>query len=389
MNIAIDMNGFELPRNIIRDCDYEKDLNDTLDKYFEFVSKQIGKQTDCISKIKRNIDLIKESIRTYYEGKIAVSYKCIKSVLEEYVDSPYIVATLNENYAFRGNAPKTIRPSVYKSAQYDSGYEAMRNHPLSFFKARIAAEEINIKDMLHIPLDKRGLIATQRFSIAGLPCLYLSTTSFGTWLELGTPEFDVFQVSAFQIPMDLKVLNLCISQWMINGASSFIGRDDEKEAVFNFLEIFPLIIATSYHVSERNRNFKSEYIISQLVMQVCNDLGIDGVAYLSKRTKDYFAYPQAVNLAIAIPYNQDSKYWNRADEIYITKPIKFSDFCKMKKTNQGVKNFSAYVNEIYKDNWSNKVDVAGNIMEYTETRHSAFDEYLVMQEYIKYTEIEV
>ena len=388
MSMPIDMNEFELPRNIIWDCDYEKDLNVVLDNYLGHVLEKIEDQTDCIIKIKRNIDLIKESIRMYYNGKIAVSYKCIKSVLEEYMDSPYIVAKVNENYAFRGIAPQRIRPSVYSGKQYESVYEKMLNQPLSFFKARIAAEEIDKKDMFHIPLDKRGVVATQRFSIAGMPCLYLSTSSFGTWLELGTPEFDIFQVSAFKIPTDLKVLNLCIQQHMINGSSMFNEREDEKEVVYDYLEIFPLIIATSYHVSERNRNFKSEYIISQLVMQVCNDLGIDGVAYLSKRTKDIYAYPQAVNLAIAIPYNQSSKYWNREDEVFITEPVKFSDFCEMKWENQGIKKFCAYVNEIFKDSWHNEVDIAGNIMKYTQTRHSAFDEYLVGREYFKYSEIE-
>ena len=388
MSIAIEMNDFKLPRNIIRDCEYEKDLNVVLDAYFGYISKKIAGQKDSIIKIKRNINLIKESLKMYYNGKITSSYNCIKTVLEEYLGSPYIVAKIDENYAFRGYAPKSIRPNVYSDKQYESVYEKMLNHPLSFFKARLSAEKIDKKSMLHIPFDKRGLVATQRFSIAGMPCLYLSTSSFGTWLELGTPEFDIFQVSAFKIPSDLKILNLCIQQHMINGISSITGRDDEKEVVYDYLEIFPLIIATSYHVSDRNRNFKSEYIISQLVMQVCNDLGIDGVAYFSKRIEDFYAYPQAVNLAIAIPYNQDLQYWDRAEEVFITEPIKFLDFCEMGDTNQDVENFNAYVNEIYKDSWHDEVDIAGNIMKYTKTRHSSFDEYLVKQKYFQYSKIE-
>lgn len=99
--------------------------------------------------------------------------------------------------------------------------------------------------------------------------MYLSATSFGTWLEIGLPEAEYFQVSSFTIE-----------------------NEYEKNMVLSSLEIFPLVIATSYHVSEMNRKFKSEYIISQIIMQVCNELNIDGVAYLSKRMPDFYAYPQ-------------------------------------------------------------------------------------------------
>ena len=100
----------------------------------------------------------------------------------------------------------------------------MLEHSLSFYRARIGVEKIKGKDMLHIPFNKRGVVDTQRFSISGLPCLYLSTTSFGTWLELGLPEAEYFQVSSFKIPKDLKVLNLCIQQHTINGMSNFIEK---------------------------------------------------------------------------------------------------------------------------------------------------------------------
>lgn len=49
---------------------------------------------------------------------------------------------------------------------------------------------------------------------------------------------------------------------------------------------------TSFQVKEMKRNFKSEYIISQLLMQVVNELDIDRIAYLSKKMVDIYAYPQ-------------------------------------------------------------------------------------------------
>lgn len=92
-------------------------------------------------------------------------------------------------------------------------------------------------------------------------------------------------------------------------------------------------------------------------MQVCNELNIDGVAYLSKRILDFYAYPQAVNLAIAMPYNEKYLYWQRANEIY-----------------KG-------------DNHNNKIILAGIIEDYTVTKHSEFDEYLLEQKFYNFSEI--
>lgn len=387
MNIPVELNKFSLPKTVTYDAEYENDLHNYLDEYYEYILTKIPDYEVHVNKIKDNIDLIKNCIHQYYNGKLNEAYCCIKKILEAYIDSPYIVASIDENYAFRGMAPKKIRASIYSGEEHDKIYKPMLEHELYFFRARINPEKIDIKDMLHIPFNKRGMVATQRFSIAGLPCIYLSRTSFGTWLELGLPEPDVFQVSAFKIPTNLKMLNLCIHQDTINGASNFINNEKEKEGFLSYLEIFPLVIATSYHIQEMNRKFKSEYIISQIVMQVCNELGIDGVAYLSKRIKDFDAYPQAVNLAIAIPYNRGFSYWSRANEVWITEPVTFLDFCEMNITNEGVENFRSYVNEIYKKNYSNQITLGGNEVKYTDTKHSAFDEYLLGKEFFRYTDI--
>ena len=389
INIAVDLNDFSLPQTVMYDCDYAEELYKCLDDYFIRIQTKIGEEyPDTIKAIDSNIAQIRKCISSYYNGKISEAYSCIKNILKQYVNSPFIVASVDKNYAFRGTAVKELRPGIYSDERYDDTYDVMLKHNLSFYRARIAVETIQEKDMLHIPFNKRGIVDTQRFSIAGLPCLYLSTTSFGTWLELGLPEAEYFQVSSFMIPKDLKILNLCIQQHLINGMSSFIANEYEKNMVLNSLEIFPIIIATSYHVSETNRKFKSEYIISQIIMQVCNELNIDGVAYLSKRMLDFYAYPQAVNLAIAMPYNEKYLYWQRANEILLTKPIRFSNFLAERTDNTEKQNFNSYVNEIYKgDNHNNKIILAGNIEDYTVTKHSEFDEYLLKQKFYNFSEV--
>lgn len=395
-NIAVDLNDFPLPRVVTYDYEYSEDLYKYLDKYATHIKSKVGEMyRDTVNTMDSNILQIKRCIASYYNGKISEAYNCIKNILQQYVKSPFIVAMIDENYAFRGSAVEKIRPEIYSDGQYDEEYGKMLEHSLSFYRARIGVEKIKGKDMLHIPFNKRGVVDTQRFSISGLPCLYLSTTSFGTWLELGLPEAEYFQVSSFKIPQNLKVLNLCIQQHTINGMSSFIENDEEENMLLSSLEIFPLIMATSYHVSEKNRKFKSEYIISQITMQVCKELNIDGIAYLSKRMPDSYAYPQAVNLAVAIPYNTKTLYWQRASEIQLTQPIRFSDFIENiinKHDSDFIENkheklnYNSYVNEIYKDDDGGDIILAGTIMKYIETRHSAFDEYLLEQEFHNFSD---
>lgn len=372
-----------LPIKIVYDSEYVKNLYEHFDIYYNYILHFFPENLVSLKSTKENIDLIKHGLHSYFNGRVNETYNCIKKIIVKYYNSPYIVAPVNENYAFRGLAPKKIRPKGF-SKEYDASYQKMLEHELSFFKARVATEKLGIIDMLHIPFDKRNLVATQRFSIPGIPCIYLATTTYGSWLELGTPEADIFQVSAFKIPSDLRILNLCLQWKFIYGIKKIIDVDKE---FFDFLEIYPLIIATSYHVSEMGRRFKSEYIISQIVMQVCNELKIDGIAYLSKRTCDSYAYPQAVNLAIAVPYNTEYLYWSRANEIYITDPVRFSDFAIIENTNQCASHFSSYVNEIYKNNINNDIILAGKKMKYTNTGFSAFDEYLVKQEFSGFTDI--
>ena len=232
------------------------------------------------------------------------------------------------------------------------------------------------------------MIKTQRFSISGIPCIYLSTSSYGCWIEMNRPDSKSFQVSSIKIPTDIKVLNLCIQQNLINGKMAVIQNTKEWKEAIQCLEIFPLVIATSYHVKQNDRSFKSEYIIPQIVMQVCGELGIKGIAYLSKKVEDKYAYPYAVNLAIPIPSNDCSEYWDRIDGVEITEPVRFSDFLSEEGQNKkSRKKYLSYSSEIYKDNYSNKIWLDEEAKKYIETEYAAFDEYVLEQKFKKFTQL--
>ncbi len=390
---SVNLNDFELPRRVGEDSEYVIDLGDCLKKYYEDLKAKIPRRSQCLSNVKENIDLIKSCLNNYYNVKIAEAYDNIKDILIKYAGgdktSPFVVSVIDENYAFRGSAPSKLIPKIYDTKENDKVYKKMREYPLCFFKARIDEKSLNAKDMLHIPLNRREIIGTQRFSIPGIPCIYLSTTSYGTWIEMKCPKPNQFQVSSIKLPKDIRILNLCIQQHLINGKfSKNMNKTEENEALA-CIEIFPLVIATSYCVNQVDRKFKSEYIISQIVMQVCEELDIAGVAYLSTKTKDIYAYPQSVNLAIAIPNNEYSNYWKRADEVQLTKPVRYSEFLEMMEKNKEIeKKFLSYVNEIYKDDsdapFDKIISEENREVKYIETNFSAFDEYILKQKFYPY-----
>lgn len=381
-NISISLKNFPLPKNVTHDNEYYESLCKVLDEYINYILTvhEIGE--DCNKNIFNNCECIKRAIAEYYNADFSAAENLIRMVIKKYINSPFIVSEMNENYAFKGIAPKKIQPSIYKE-RYKEFYKKMQSEEIVLYRARSTSEKMQRKDMLHIPFDKREKVTTQRFSMPGIPCLYLATTSFGAWMEIGMPELKSFKVSAVSLPKELKILNLCQQQLFIDGSATAIKTEEERKNFYDFLEIFPLVIATSYRVLDDKRNFKSEYIISQLIMQAARKLKIDGVAYLSKKIDDYFAYPQCVNLAILIPYEQknDTKYWSRIDDVFLTEPYCIQDMdLKYHCTKE------TFINKFYSDMYyHNKIKMEEKEFKYSELNFAKFDNYLLEKERKKVT----
>ena len=150
------------------------------------------------------------------------------------------------------------------------------------------------------------------------------------------------------------------------------------------VEIFPLVIATSFVIKDDKRVFKSEYIVPQLIMQAARELEIDGIGYLSKHCSDFWAYPYAVNLAILIPdYKVNNKnFWEKSDKVRLTNPIcmgllTIEDILKMNN-----KNYKCYVSEQYKDKSGFKDIILNNgKIKYINTLFAAFDEKVLGGDY--------
>lgn len=381
----MDNNQFVLPIELKNDNEYYGNLEELLKKYIDKL-KEEDIEKEILDSTNENIQLIMESLRLYLNAQVDKAKDNILKILQKYIGNEFIVSELDRNYAFRGTAP-------FKELRYegmDDFYNTMNKYPLSFFKARVSDDILESKDMLHIPFDKRELVTTQRFSISGVPCLYLGATSYVCWLEMGKPNDYSFFVSKYEIPSNIKILNLVSNQHIINGQISSCRICSNENKTYNIqllkalIEFFPLICATSYSISQKNRIFKSEYIISQLIMQCLKELNIDGIAYMSKKVKSMFeGYPHCVNLAIPMIGNTFTAFNNEQDKyselcryIKLTEPVNISEHMKIERPYLYTTKNKSFVNTCYSDGPFAKINFAGQQIFYSECYFSEFDNYL-------------
>lgn len=182
------------------------------------------------------------------------------------------------------------------------------------------------------------------------------------------PQHHLLYSSSIRLPNDIKVFNLAISTSFIYDISLCRSNEDIS-FLEQMIEIFPLVYATSYSILEQNRNFKSEYIVFQLIMQCIRELGIDAVAYLSKKLSDKTAYPHAINIAIPVEkdFERDNSYWLKANRVSLSEPISYGDFIKDLDFNINVDMLSGFDHSNY---------VLGNPVDFDTLKFSYFDKYL-------------
>lgn len=106
-------------------------------------------------------------------------------------------------------------------------------------------------EMFHIPFNKRDKIGNQRYSISGVPCLYLGSSSYVCWEELGRVDFDMCNFCGYTNIKPIEVFDLSIP-------STISSLSDIKRLC---------IILACCLSAKRDAMFKEEYILPQLIFQ--------------------------------------------------------------------------------------------------------------------------
>lgn len=190
--------------------------------------------------------------------------------------------------------------------QGDDFIEARLNPPMYRIRenrTEAASGELLGKDIFHVPFEKRHLVSNERYSIAGLPCLYLGSSTWVCWDELGRPAFDEIFVSLFRMAEEVVVLDFELPP--INAWKAFRAGEQELDyvakhklpptqfsKVFNqsfiesYIAAWPLIAACSVKTGYKNASFHPQYIVPQMLLQwVSMAQVVDGIRYFSTRTQ--------------------------------------------------------------------------------------------------------
>jgi len=263
-----------------KDGTYRSELEDRLNNFngrLKKLSENDLKSSDYLSlklpDFERTKNQILKVVDTYLSGSIGSAYDEFEKLTEITIikDSiPLLTESLDD----------------FKHKEYKSLYRIRTSEKY------IADRE----DIFHIPFEHRHLVSSQRFSISGLPSLYLGSSLYACWQEMGRPDFNKVYVSRYQVDdsrgRDVKVLNLAYSLELLKKSlleklfdfSSDLDSDDVNNA---YIALFPLVMACSFTRKHDSSMFNEEYILPNLLLQWTsrNAHEICGIKYLSSKTR--------------------------------------------------------------------------------------------------------
>jgi hypothetical protein len=224
---------------------------------------------------------------------------------------------------------------------YDIVNSVINLDDVCYYRARVndisnSSEEFSKEGMFHVPFESRSKIETQRYSIAGLPCLYLGKSAYVCWLEMGKPNLDSLNIALIEkttIADSLQILDLSLTTAQVK--QGYLEGKYDEIFIRNYLMMWPLIALCSIEVKEKKGAFKPEYIIPQLLMQWIRESNkrrfkVDGIKYFTVNvSKDYelemfnelyLKYPRLFqNIVLPVQETKESGYCSYLSNSFVVK----------------------------------------------------------------------
>lgn len=270
--------------------DFIRDLRGTFDKYISLVSSIDNIPADVFEEVKEMCDKLILVVNLYYDGRKGESFMEFREIMN-------------------GNSEKE---GIFSSIDWVDV-----NTGEFFYRARERklGDDFSIKDMFHIPLNKRGIVSTQRYSSPGYPCLYLGNSLYSCWEEMRRLPFDNLMFSAYKVKNSFKVFDMRVPD----------DSDYSLEVLTQTIKRIPLVLACSFIVKNTSDVFKPEYIIPQMLLDtiICNNKRITqrekceidpdiiwGVIYTSTHISKDFLYGKKFLENIVLPVVQSNNSSN-------------------------------------------------------------------------------
>lgn len=285
-------------------------------EYIKFLT-HTPELSDCVSEAEFQINHLKTCVESYFSGDFYAADEAIKAILTRIAqrDNSSIITNLFDLY--------------------------IDNESHQWFRARQGAATANFKrkDMKHVPYSLREKVGNTRYSISGIPCLYLGNSIYVCYCEAGKPNKEQIWVSRYVPRKSLRVLNLSTTAFELVNSTTFIKglannsftEDKYKSIVKEYFSNWILQSACSVYVKrEKEVPFKEEYIIPQRLMCMIKQFGIDGIMYFTVRDRGSFvSHLSWISKNIAIPAfdSINEAYSKKIDQMFMmSEPLCFENF---------------------------------------------------------------
>lgn len=153
------------------------------------------------------------------------------------------------------------------------------------------SDQIDRGGLFHIPFEKRHLAAPMRYSMLGIPMLYLGATTYVCWEELGRPSFDDLWVCGLRLKKGAQVRLIDLGHRPAEMAAMLhanAGSSGHKDFVVAYATIWPLIAACSFRKRHPRASFAEEYVIPQrLAAYLVETKAFDGIRFFSTHIGTY------------------------------------------------------------------------------------------------------
>ena len=289
------VNSLPIKRN--EKNDYRQTVVDHYKKYKEVLAKakestSVSDSLKCYMRMAEYfMDEIKDIIDLEYKGVRSEAYNKFKALMDCKEHGGGIFSTLKRRDS------TTISQVFYRIRQFDK---------------RLGK---TYEDMFHIPFNLRNIIKAQRFSVSGQPCLYLGTSIYSCWEELGRPRMDSWMVSKVHLQWPIRYIDLSIPSRME------LEKTLSME-LWRCMLSHPLRIACMVPTVNDNDAYKAEYTISQFLTEYILEKNmeisqgniyneeINAIMYTSTRLNNEFRYSidKFKNLAVPASFPHGEKY---------------------------------------------------------------------------------
>jgi len=218
--------------------------------------------------------------------------------------------------------------TAFNQLQLGSGYSGSMREFERLYRMRIGKlDRFSRADLFHVPFESRHKVTTKRYSISGLPSLYLGGSLWVCWEEMQRPDFHTIQLARFRYSQPVTLLDFGFRPRVIALLRKTGSNLFDDAWISGYLTCWPLLAACSVRVLHPGMPFVPEYIVPQLLLQYLrNETELDGLRYFSTHVDQYEASPwAAMNYVFPVQEQAASGYCPKLrDKLVLSTPAAWS-----------------------------------------------------------------